>query len=197
MDERLQNAEVIVFDVGNVLLRFDPEIVVRLLPDETRRPLTEAMFGPKHLWSAFDLGKESNEEIARRIAREAGLDGAWDQVMHVLLHFPEVLHPLPLARCLDELKAQGKRLFALTNYPEPSFSETCRLFPFLTEKLEGAVVSAREKLVKPDPAIFQLLTERYRLSPRDTLFIDDARANVEAAASLGFQIWHYAGDDRL
>ena len=59
------------------------------------------------------------------------------------------------------------------------------------------MVSAREKLVKPDPAIFQLLTERYRLYPRDTLFIDDARANVEAAASLGFQIWHYAGEDRL
>ena len=197
MDSRLQNADAVVFDIGNVLLRFDPEIVVRLLPDETRCPLTEAMFGSKHMWSAFDLGREPNEAIARRIAAEAGLEGAWEQVMHVLLHFPEVLHPLPLMGCLRELKAQGKRLFALTNYPEPSFTETCRRFPALTEYLDGALVSAREKVGKPDPAIFQLLMERFGLSPQNTLFVDDALPNVQTAASLGFRTWHYAGDDRL
>ena len=91
----------------------------------------------------------------------------------------------------------GKRLFALTNYPEPSFTNACRAFPYLTECLEGAVVSSREKLVKPEPDIFHFLTRKYGLIPSRTLFIDDTAANTDAAAREGFRVWHYAGKDRL
>lgn len=197
MDKRFAEVESVVFDVGNVLLRFDPTRVAGLLPDENRRPLMEAMFGPRHLWAAFDLGLESNEEIARRISSAAGLADDWPWVVHVLSHFHEVMVPLPLAGELPALRAQGKRLFALTNYPEPSFSLACAAFPFLTRDLEGAVVSAREKLVKPDPAIFRLLTRRYSLTPEKTLFIDDLEANVRSAASLGFRTWHYTEENQV
>lgn len=191
MDERLLAAEAIVFDVGNVLLRFDPERVSALLPADVRGPLAQSMFGPAHLWSGFDGGLESNESIARRIARDAGIPDAWPQVIHVLHHFHETMTPLPLAGRLAELRAMGKRLFALTNYPEPSFSLACAAFPFLTEEMEGAVVSARERLVKPDPAIFRLLARRYSLTPEKTLFIDDTEKNVISAAEWGFRVWHY------
>ena len=91
----------------------------------------------------------------------------------------------------------GKRLYALSNYPEPSFSLTAARFPFLTECLDGAVISSREKLVKPDPEIFRLLCRRYSLIPEKCLFIDDLKGNTEAAAAEGFRVWHYAGADRL
>ena len=90
----------------------------------------------------------------------------------------------------------GKRLLALTNYGEPAFSSACSAYPNLG-LLEGAVVSSREKVCKPDPAIFSVLIERYRLIPGETLFIDDSLANAQAAAALGFRAWHYAGEDRM
>ncbi len=197
MDQRLKDAESIVFDIGNVLLRFDERIVTTLLPEPIRGKLAEAMFGPLHLWGRFDLGAESNEAIAARIAKEAGLPGEAGAVLHVLHHFHEVLEPMPMVDLLDDLLAMGKRLYALTNYPEPSFSLTCRRFPFLTEKILGAVVSSREKIAKPDPEIFRILRDRFALDPAKTLFIDDTLVNAEAAKKAGFMSWHYAGEDRL
>ena len=196
MDERLRNAEAIVFDVGNVLLTFDAEKVSALLPEAHRDALMRAMFLDGHLWGKFDLGVQSNEEVAREIAQCAGIADAWEWPLYLLAHFPATMAPLPLYGLIDELHGMGKRLYALTNYPEPSFSLTCSRFPRLMA-LDGAVVSARERLAKPDPAIFRLLTARYGLSPERTLFIDDAAANVASAAHLGFQTWHYAGSDRL
>ncbi|MBQ9264060.1 MAG: HAD-IA family hydrolase [Clostridia bacterium] len=197
MDERLLNAEAIVFDVGNVLLGFDTDIVVQLLPESIRHPLEEAMFGPQHLWVPFDLGMESNDVIAQRIADAAGLPKEKEHVLHLLHHFPDTMTPLPLSGMLDDLRRLGKRLYALTNYPEPSFTITTRHFPFLLTKLNGAVVSAREKMAKPDPAFFRLIRDRYQLCPEKTLFIDDLSANVNAAAQEGFRTWHYDGEDKL
>ncbi len=197
MDARLTQAEAIVFDVGNVLLSFDPAAVCGLLPENLRESLPEWLFGAPFMWAPFDQGLESNEALAQKVEDASGLPGAKDAVLYLLRHFPETMHPLPLYGCLDALSAMGKRLYALTNYCEPSFTITCERFPLLKDRLLGAVVSHREKLVKPDPAFFRLLRDRYHLIPEKTLFIDDVRANVDAAAREGFRIWHYAGEDRL
>ena len=117
-------------------------------------------------------------------------------VLSLLRHFPEILTPLPLAGMLDELHGLGKKLYALTNYPEHSFTITEQRFPFFG-KLDGIVVSAREKMGKPDPDLFRLLRDRYSLIPEKTLFIDDVEENVAAAAWVGFRVWHYSGSDTL
>ena len=72
MDERLTRAETVVFDVGNVLLRFDAEKVLCLLPEDMRAPFRTARFDPCRLWHEFDRGLESNASIARRAAAAAG-----------------------------------------------------------------------------------------------------------------------------
>lgn len=195
MDERLLKAEAIVFDVGNVLLSFDRDRMMALLPEDKRAPMMKAMFGTPCLWPLFDLGAETNEEIARKIGAAAGIPQAKEMALYLVEHFPETMAPLPLAGQLDALRAMGKRLYALTNYPEPSFTITCRRFPFLTEKLDGAVVSAREKLVKPDPAIFRLIAQRYALDPEKSLFIDDIVENTLGAREVGFHTWHYTEKD--
>ena len=197
MDERLTKAETIVFDVGNVLLRFDPERVLCLLPEDMRAPLRRALFDPCRLWHEFDRGLEDNASIARRAAAAAGFEGQEDSVLSLLTLFPETLTPLPLYHLLPRLGAMGRRLYGLTNYPEPSFSITCRLFPALTEELQGIAVSSREKLFKPQPAFFRLLMERYGIDPHRALFIDDNADNIAAAQALGFAVWHYAGEDTL
>ena len=198
MDERLLNAEAIVFDVGNVLLSFEPEKVASLLPQEHRQALYNAMFGPDWRWAAFDLGVESNEEIAQSMADAAGVPGGREMVLYAYSHYHETMHPLPLYHMIPQLKSMGKRLFALTNYGEPAFSFACQAHPNLL-LLEDRVVSAHEKLAKPDPAIFATLIQRCGLTPRPdhTLFIDDSLPNVLTAQALGFGTWHYAGDDVL
>ncbi len=196
MDARLLENDSIVFDVGNVLLTFAPERVVSLLPEEHRDALSHAMFGPDWRWSAFDLGVEGNEAIAQSMADAAGVPGGKDMVLHALYTFYRTMDPLPLYQMIPALKGMGKRLFALTNYCEPSFSFTCDAFPNLL-LLDGAVVSAREKRCKPDPAFFAILTERYGLIPEKTLFIDDSLPNVQSAQKIGFRTWHYAGGNVL
>jgi len=196
MDERLLQAEAIVFDVGNVLLHFDPSKACTLLPPDIRTPLENAMFGPGYPWGAFDMGLESNETIARRIAASAGLPQHWEAVIHLLHHFHETMHPLPMAALIPSLKAMGKQLYALTNYPEPSFTLACNAFPFFAY-LDGCIVSAREKIGKPNAEIFQLLARRYHLVPEKTLFIDDLDPNIQGARKAGFNTWHYAGEDRI
>ncbi len=196
MDERLQKYDAIVFDVGNVLLTFEPGEVIKLAPQEYRDKLFAAMFGPESRWSAFDLGAESNEAIARRIARAAQVPDGESMVLHILYHFYETMRPLPLYRLIKALKAAGKKLYALTNYNEPAFSFTMEAYPDL-KLLDGCLVSAREKLVKPDPEIYHLLIRRFSLTPQNTLFIDDTKPNVEAAAREGLNVWHYAGNGNI
>jgi 2-haloacid dehalogenase len=92
----------------------------------------------------------------------------------------------------------GIRLLALTNWSHETFPIALRRFAFLAWS-EGIVVSGRELLVKPDPAIFKLLIDRYRLDPASTVFIDDSIRNVEAAEVEGLHGIHFqgAGDLRL
>ena len=196
MDSRLLEAHSIVFDVGNVLLTFEPEKVASLLPEEHRQALSQAMFGVDWRWAAFDLGVETNEAIAQSMADAAGVPEGKEMVLYAFHHFFSTMKPLPLYLMIPELKRMGKRLFALTNYGEPAFSSTQNAFPNL-QMLDGVLVSAREKRCKPDLAFFALLTERYGLIPEKTLFIDDSPANVQTAKTIGFRTWHYAGDDVL
>ena len=192
MDRRLMEAEAIVFDIGQVLLSFDGHRVSCLLPERHRSRLHDAMFsGADRLWPQFDLGVESNETISRRIAKKAGCPEEWSYVEGLLNRFPETLY-----RLLPDFKSMGKRLYCLTNFPEPSLTLTCERFAFFRE-MDGIVVSAREKLVKPDPAIFRLLIRRFSLCPSKTLYIDDLEENIASAANEGFCVWHYAGDDRI
>ena len=159
MDERLLRADAIVFDVGNVLLSFDPQRVALLLPEAHREALSEALFGEVFRWAAFDIGLPSNEAIAGGVADAAKVPGGAEMVLSVLHHFHETMEPLPMYHRIESLKAMGKRLYALTNYPEPSFTLTREAFPLL-KQLDGQIVSSREKIGKPSQEIFQLLITR-------------------------------------
>jgi 2-haloacid dehalogenase len=90
----------------------------------------------------------------------------------------------PVVEILAELRGTGVRLFALTNWSGETFPVARPQYPFL-EWFEGIVVSGDERLIKPDPQIFEVLLQRYGLHAATTAFIDDHQANVDAAAQLG------------
>jgi 2-haloacid dehalogenase len=87
---------------------------------------------------------------------------------------------------LRRLKAAGVPCYALTNMETETFPLRVKRFPFMSW-FDGAVVSAYEGVVKPDPEIFRRLLERFELTAESTLFVDDSARNVQAAQRLGIQ----------
>ncbi len=191
--ERSAPCDTVIFDIGNTLMRFDPEeLCARLIPDGSRERLSHALFCADHewRWSCFDEGRYPNEAVALNIVREEGLpDESAREVLYVLDHFHELKRALPLSRGIGRLKAEGKRLLALTNYASPQIDLCWRMFDFF-RYFDGRVVSSEEKVTKPDPRIYRILAERYAVTPERALFIDDAAVNTEAAERLGFRVWN-------
>tara|TARA_Y100000590_G_scaffold349926_1_gene401608 strand:- start:1646 stop:2239 length:594 start_codon:yes stop_codon:yes gene_type:complete len=90
---------------------------------------------------------------------------------------------------LDELKRKNYSCYVLSNWSAETFHGMTNDYPFLN-KFDGMLISGEDKLLKPDPAIYQLAIKRFSLDPSNCVFIDDKIANVEAAKKLGFKIIH-------
>jgi len=98
---------------------------------------------------------------------------------------------------LNKLKDDNKyRLLALTNWSSETFPIALYKFEFL-KYFEGIVVSGDEKTTKPSPKIYELLIERYRLSPENCVFIDDNFDNIMAAKEFGIYGIHYKSPAQL
>jgi len=176
----------VVFDLGGVLIDWNPRHLYRSLFDdeaEMERFLAEVTTPAWNLEQ--DRGRpfaEAIAELTREHPEHAGLIAAyWDR-------WPETLGE-PFHETVDvvaDLRATGIRLLAMTNWSAETFPWALPRYPFLAW-FEAVIVSGEVGLVKPDPAIFQLLIDRHGLEPARTVFIDDTAANVEAAASLGFR----------
>lgn len=97
---------------------------------------------------------------------------------------------------LKELLAKGYTVYGLTNWSHETFPLAFDQFVFL-QTLHGIVVSGVEKLIKPNPAIFHLLLNRYKLQAADCIFIDDNALNIESARALGLHAIHFKSPELL
>jgi 2-haloacid dehalogenase len=186
----------IVFDLGNVLIPWDPRWLFRkLLPSDAAierffADVDFATWNQRHdAGQRFATGIDS---MGRRFPHYRHLLQAFFDRWEETVAAP---YPEPLA-LLHELKAAGFRLLALTNFSAETFPRARHLYGFLDE-FEGIVVSGDEGLIKPDPAIYQLLCERYQVDPATAVFIDDSAANVATAAGMGMQTVHCTAPERL
>lgn len=187
--------DAVVLDIGNVLLRFQPEqIIDRLTPchDERRALLHRAVF-QSPCWALLDRGAITPEEAARHMAMAARRPDIEADARTLIDKFIYALDRLPLSYALDDVKARGVRLYALTNYPLKAFEDTLERFSFF-DRFDGMVVSARERLCKPEPGIYRALLSRYGLAPDRVLFADDSWDNVVGAMALGMRgFWFEEG----
>ena len=97
---------------------------------------------------------------------------------------------------LADLKRAGVPRYALTNWSAETYPTQRERFEFLSW-FDGIVVSGDEGVIKPDLRIFHILLERYRIDPREAVFIDDNPGNAEAAASLGIHGIHFRTPELL
>lgn len=103
--------------------------------------------------------------------------------------------PIPgMSELLGRAKANGYKLYGLTNWSNETFPIARRKYP-LFELFDGIVVSGIERICKPDPRFYRLLLDRYRLSAQESLFIDDNLSNVYAARKLDISAIHFQGYD--
>jgi len=174
-----------IFDMGNVLLGFDDErLLSAFIEGQDDKKLVEKELIWSEEWQLGDKGLiDEDEFLSRVLARlpERIHKGATD----VYLNWHKMMIPIPGA--LDyvrKLKKEGKKVFVLSNAPL-RFSELEKLYPELFPLFDGIVVSAREKTVKPEDRIYQILLERYSLNPEECYFYDDLQVNIDAAKRNG------------
>ncbi|WP_422374804.1 HAD family hydrolase [Roseibium sp.] len=187
----------VVFDIGNVLIEWNPEhLYSRLIPDEKeRRHFLESVCSMD--WNLEqDLGRSWEEAVyalSQQHPDKVDLIAAYSRHWHEMVP-GEVPGTLSL---LEALKASGTPLYAITNFSNEKFAECQSRFPFLKSSFLDIVISAEERLIKPDPAIYQRLFDRNGLDPKTCLFIDDSEQNIATARQLGMKGHHFKEAERL
>lgn len=181
----------VVFDIGNVLIEWNPEYLYqRLIPDDTERKIfLDTICTPE--WNLQqDMGRswdEGVEMLSQRHPDKSDLIAAYSKHWHDM-----VPGEIPGTRkLLTDLGSKGVPLYAVTNFSSEKFIEAQDRFPFLKTSFLDIVVSAEERLIKPDPRIYQVLFERNQLDAENCLFIDDSIANVKAAREVGMTAHHF------
>ena len=182
--------DTVIFDLGNVLIGWDPRRLYRQLIDDEAQMEWFLREVCNHEWNEQqDAGRpwaEGTALLRARFPEHAELIDAYH------LRWKETLvGPIEdSVAVLAELKARGVRLLALTNWSQETFPVALQLYPFL-QWFEGIVVSGEERLVKPDPRIYRRLLERYTVDPANALYIDDSARNVAMAEALGMHGWWF------
>jgi putative hydrolase of the HAD superfamily len=185
----------IVFDFGAVVFSWHPHVLLaEVFPEHAATPqkagaLAHAIFGHAD-WHDFDRGVLTPAQVAERTAGRLVLElGAVNAMVDAII---KRLVPMPasvalLEDLLEQRDAQRgvQGVYFLSNMPAPYARVLERRHGFL-KRFDGGVFSADVGLIKPDPAIYQLLQTRYALEPQRIFFIDDLHANVQVAHDLGW-----------
>ena len=186
----------IIFDVGDVLIDFRYEEYMRDLgfSEDVIRLFVENMILSEH-WHQLDLGEMDEDEAPDHFMRiipghDTEVRAFWEHIADIVAEYPEA------APLITDLKRSGYSVYLLSNYPPKLADLHWRVFTFM-DQLDGMVISGREHITKPDPAIYELLVSRYGLKMEECLFIDDREINVEAAAKLGMDAILFTGYDAL
>jgi putative hydrolase of the HAD superfamily len=191
-----------VFDFGAVLFAWQPRDLVQThFPQQASTPeqagqLARDIFHHDD-WQNFDRGTVTMDEVIERITVRLALPR--EMVGELVASAGDALAPLQdTLAVLAQLRTQRElgqrlgdqqsdvRLYYLSNMPNPTARMLQRKYEFLNW-FDGGIFSGDVKLIKPDPAIYELLESRYALNPSRTVFFDDLKTNIEAAQQRG---WH-------
>lgn len=174
----------LIFDIGMVLVDFRWKKLMQELGitgEALSHTAKATVEGP--YWNEFDRSRIPGETICEMCC---DLDPAYaPQIRLYFDHIGEICREYPYAYdWLRSYKEKGYGIYLLSNYAKLSFESVKPPFSFLS-LADGRVISYEVQEIKPDPAIYHILLDRYALRPDECVFIDDNRANIDTARALG------------
>lgn len=190
-----RRTSAIVFDIGNVLVRWDP--VQPFLPLLGDRALV-LDFLDRVGFAALNLRADGGERFSD-LAQE--IDDPQDRAIfsaYLPGYAASIAQPIEGTWALMErLRACGHQIHAITNWSAETWPIGVATHPRLGRAFGTTIVSGIEGIIKPDPRIFALLCARADVLPEDCLFIDDSPANVAGARASGMAAHHFTTPEAL
>ena len=185
----------IIFDMGNVLVQFRWRQLYRemgLTGERFERMADATVRNP--VWNEIDKGNYTDEQMLEAfIANAPELEEEIRDLMYN--RFRGYLRKFDYTDdWLDGLKSKGYRIYILSNFSRKGIEDVPEELDYMS-KADGAVISYREGLIKPDPAIYRLLFERYGIDPAEAVFIDDTAENIKTAKRLGLNTVLFTGKE--
>jgi len=185
----------VIFDLGMVLVGYCWKEYLESFhyPEQIAGEVAEAMFLSSE-WNEFDRSLLSDEEILESFignnpAREK-------EIREVFATIGGVIKKYDYAReWIRELKVKGYKVYYLSNFAKKTFEQAWDIMNFI-EEADGGILSFEIKRVKPEPEIYETLVSRYRIVPGNAVFLDDSKANVEAAKKIGFHTIEFTSRDK-
>lgn len=191
------NIKNIIFDFGGVVMDWDPRYFFKdhFNDDEKMEHFLKNIATDE--WNAEqDRGRTLAEgteiQVAKHPEWEKEIRAYYDNWTTMLKS--DIPHNVEVLRKLEHSKYD---LFGLTNWSAETFPYALENYDFFKIFEGKIVVSGTEKLIKPDPAIWEVLLERYQIKAEESVFIDDNAKNIEVAKSLGFICIHIKEDTDL
>ena len=174
----------LIFDFGRVLVNYDFDFLFsRLIPDRERLVTFSSFINDPSRVRVMDLGFKTFQEVVEDLKADLpGYDSEFDTFRD---HKTEaIIEEVPGMRdLLSKLKAEGFRLYGLTNWDTEIYTTMAQFGIF--KLLDGSIISSEEHVVKPGPEIYRRLFERFDLKPGECIFTDDKPENIEGGRRLG------------
>ena len=174
----------IVFDVGKVLVSFEPEQYLKDLGyDEITRKIVMTSIFKSPLWDENDRGVMSTQELADGFVAnapeyETQIREAFKQVGGTIELMPHAV------KWVEDLKARGYHLYIISNYGEYTYEQTEHKLKFLPY-MDGIIFSFQYKMLKPKREIYETFLQEFQLKAEECVFIDDRMENIEGAEKAG------------
>ena len=176
--------DTVIFDIGNVLVDFAWEDFLREhgAADEDFVKIADATVRSSD-WSEFDRGVLSDDEVIDLFVSNDPSMG--NKITDIFTDLRGIVTKRDYAiGWINELKSKGKKVLVLSNFSKSAEHDNPEAMSFL-KAVDGGILSYKDKVIKPDPAIYKLLIERYGLNPQNCVFIDDTQKNLDAAEKFG------------
>lgn len=183
----------IIFDMGNVLLDYNPKAAMQMLGigQEVQAIILSELFGGPE-WVQRDLGLISVDELYEGV-RQRVPEKFHAELKKCCEKWDVCMVPLDGAKEFCRLmKEQGYGIYVLSNAAESFYEYFARQFDL--DFFDGIVISADVHVTKPDTKIYEHLLEKYSLKAEECLFIDDRADNVEGATKAGLEAFQFKND---
>lgn len=182
--------KTVVFDIGNVLTGFCwREFFLKFgFTEEVYERICRATV-KSSAWCELDRGVMTDEEVLQAfIENDPGIERELRTVFHnmngLLVRYD---YAIPW---IKELKDSNYQVLVLSNFARKAGKDCADALDFLAY-VDGGILSYQEKVIKPEPAIYELLLNRYHLKAKECVFLDDTEKNLTAAARFGIHTIHF------